>query len=73
MFDGHRDVTFPYIPVHLEYIAMEILKNAMRATVEESQNLQRSNHPPIRITIAKSDRDVTIRIRDEGGGIPIAS
>lgn len=59
--------------VHLEYIMMELLKNAMRATVEESQKLKRIEHQKIKVTIARGKGEVTIRIRDEGGGIPLKS
>jgi len=65
VIDGDPDVRFPYIPVHLEYILTELLKNAFRATVEAGQT------EPIRITIAKDpySAGISMRIRDRGGGI----
>ncbi|KAH6593449.1 hypothetical protein BASA61_004286 [Batrachochytrium salamandrivorans] len=66
---GHVDTTFAYIPVHMEYIFMELMKNAMRATVEFSQRIGRIEHPPIEIAIGQSESDVVVRIRDCGGGI----
>jgi signal transduction histidine kinase len=71
IIDGQTDLTFQYVPVHLEYIASELLKNACRATVEHSERLGRSTHPPIRITISHGNGSVGIRIRDQGGGIPL--
>ncbi|KAF8249903.1 alpha-ketoacid dehydrogenase kinase [Wilcoxina mikolae CBS 423.85] len=66
VIDGDPDVRFPYIPVHLEYILTELLKNAFRATVEAGQQAE-----PIRITIAKDpySAGISMRIRDRGGGI----
>ncbi|KAG6041675.1 hypothetical protein E4U41_002949 [Claviceps citrina] len=32
--DGEPDTTFAFVPMHLEYIVTELLKNAFRATVE---------------------------------------
>lgn len=69
IIQGQTDTEIPYIPVHVEYILMELMKNAMRATVEFSNKTKRLVHPPIEITIAKGEEDVTIRIRDCGGGI----
>ncbi len=50
-----------YVPVHLEYILTEILKNSFRATVEWHQrhNSPSSNNPipPVHITIAARPRD----------------
>jgi pyruvate dehydrogenase kinase 2/3/4 len=37
--NGRLDLTFPYIPTHLHYILLELLKNAMRATVRETWDL----------------------------------
>ena len=71
-----------YVPVHLEYILTEILKNSFRATVEQHMRLQRAGPlslPPVVITISPPERrEVTskagsaflsIRIRDQGGGV----
>ncbi|KAF9103153.1 hypothetical protein BGX29_003711 [Mortierella sp. GBA35] len=115
VINGQTDTTFTYVPVHLEYILCELLKNSVRATVEQSQKMGRSalnphgngpdrrhsaskegaksgsgngvvivnqdddqdvtkrpndfGHPPVEVTIAQGDHEVTIRIRDQGGGI----
>lgn len=72
--DGATSAHFQYVPVHLEYILHELLKNAYRATVEHARAEGRSdaeeNLPPISITISQGDGEVGIRIRDQGGGIP---
>jgi len=47
IIDGEISTTFAYVPVHLEYIITELLKNAFRATVESGRS-----HEPIVITIA---------------------
>lgn len=60
---GDPETTFAYIPVHLEYILTEILKNSFRATVESG------SVKPVEVTIAKSDGGVSLRVRDCGGGI----
>lgn len=45
--DGEPSTTFAFVPVHLEYIVTELLKNAFRATVESGRS-----HEPVVITIA---------------------
>ncbi|KAF2034283.1 kinase isozyme 4 mitochondrial precursor [Setomelanomma holmii] len=45
--NGEPDYTFAHIPVHLEYIITELLKNAFRATVESGMERE-----PIEVTIA---------------------
>jgi signal transduction histidine kinase len=47
VINGEPDYTFAHVPVHLEYIITELLKNAFRATVETG--MQRE---PIEVTIA---------------------
>ncbi|KAF8952980.1 hypothetical protein BGZ52_002686 [Haplosporangium bisporale] len=113
VINGQVDAQFTYVPVHLEYILCELLKNAVRATVEHSIKMGRSalnphgdrkaspyssssgsdaksmvvidgevedsmdetkrvnefGHPPVEVTIAQGDHEITIRIRDQGGGI----
>lgn len=53
VIDGEPDTTFAFVPMHLEYIVTELLKNAFRATVENSMN-----HEPVVITIAPEPGDV---------------
>lgn len=47
IIDGEPDTTFAFVPVHLEYIITELLKNAFRATVESGRSSE-----PVVITIA---------------------
>ncbi|KAF7723841.1 hypothetical protein EC973_001566 [Apophysomyces ossiformis] len=69
IIDGHVDATFTYVPVHLEYILTELLKNSHRATIEFAKKTNRSDIPPIQITISHGGEDIGIRIRDQGGGV----
>ncbi|XP_045171800.1 3-methyl-2-oxobutanoate dehydrogenase [lipoamide] kinase, mitochondrial-like isoform X2 [Mercenaria mercenaria] len=66
---GHVNATFPYIPPPLDYILVEILKNALRATVENHID-SLENLPPVTVTIASNKIDFIIRVSDRGGGIP---
>ena len=49
---GRTDLTFPYLPSHISYIMLELLKNSMRATVETHGT---DKMPPIRIVIADGE------------------
>jgi hypothetical protein len=51
--DGEPDTAFAYVPMHLEYIITELLKNAFRATIEG-----RNSKEPVVITIAPEPPDV---------------
>ena len=66
---GRLDLVFPYIPTYLHYILLELLKNALRATVEHHRT---KPLPPVKVIIADGmeNEDVVVKIADEGGGIP---
>ena len=67
---GKKNLTFPYVPTHLHYILLELLKNSMRATVD--WHGVDADYPVIKVVIAdgKENEDVVIKVSDEGGGIP---
>lgn len=70
---GRLDLTFSYIPTHLHYILLELLKNAMRATVEEHNDCKDPKTLPavtVIIADAPENEDIVIKVADEGGGIP---
>ncbi|KAH6658943.1 kinase isozyme 4 [Truncatella angustata] len=52
VIDGEPNTAFAYVPMHLEYILTELLKNAFRATIEG-----RHTKEPIVITIAPEPPD----------------
>lgn len=56
IIDGEPDTTFAFVPVHLEYIITELLKNAFRATVESGRSSE-----PVVITIA-AEPELSTRI-----------
>mmetsp|Transcript_7037 Transcript_7037/g.17812 ORF Transcript_7037/g.17812 Transcript_7037/m.17812 type:complete len:396 (+) Transcript_7037:262-1449(+) len=65
---GDLDATFPFQEAHLRHMLFELLKNSMRAVVETHG--EHATLPPIKVVIAKGQKDVTIKLSDEGGGIP---
>ncbi|KAF3629881.1 [Pyruvate dehydrogenase (acetyl-transferring)] kinase, mitochondrial [Capsicum annuum] len=66
---GDPDFTFPYVPSHLHMMVFELVKNSVRAVQERFMDSDKVA-PPIRIIVADGLEDVTIKISDEGGGIP---
>ena len=65
-----KDLTFPYVPGHLSHICFELLKNSLRAVVERYGVDHEENFPPIKVVVVEGKEDITIKISDEGGGIP---
>ncbi|KAJ8463292.1 hypothetical protein ONZ45_g17631 [Pleurotus djamor] len=80
---GDVGATFAYVPVHIEYILTEVLKNSFRATVEHHQRHHGSSSlhdlPPVQVTISSplefpalpidNHKFLSIRVRDRGGGV----
>ncbi|XP_051992547.1 pyruvate dehydrogenase kinase 2b [Xyrauchen texanus] len=57
-----------YVPSHLYHMVFELFKNAMRATIEHHETS--STLPPIKVIVALGTEDLSIKINDQGGGVP---
>ncbi|KAI5650979.1 hypothetical protein M9H77_36984 [Catharanthus roseus] len=66
---GDPHFTFPYVPTHLHLMVFELVKNSLRAVQERFMDSEKIA-PPVRIIVADGLEDVTIKVSDEGGGIP---
>lgn len=66
------DLNFMYVPGHLSHMLFETLKNALRAVVE-AHGQHKDDFPVTKVIIAEGKEDITIKISDEGGGIPRSS
>ncbi|KAK7264786.1 hypothetical protein RJT34_32396 [Clitoria ternatea] len=66
---GDPDFTFSYVPDHLHLMVLELVKNSLRAVQERFMDSDKVA-PPVRIIVADGIEDVTIKVSDEGGGIP---
>jgi pyruvate dehydrogenase kinase 2/3/4 len=60
-------VEIVYPPSHLQHILFELFKNSMRAIIESKKSI---DLPDIDVLVAQGKDDVTIKISDQGGGIP---
>ncbi|KAI0843462.1 mitochondrial branched-chain alpha-ketoacid dehydrogenase kinase-domain-containing protein [Hypoxylon sp. FL0890] len=63
------DLTFMYVPGHLSHMLFETLKNSLRAVVE-THGQDKQEFPVTKVIVAEGREDITIKISDEGGGIP---
>merc|ERR1719350_1832219 len=74
-YRGNLDCTLDYIPRHVSYMIQEVLKNALRATVERHQDSSslrygyRGDIPPVTVELQTGDWKVIIKISDHGGGL----
>lgn len=64
-----EDLNFMYVPGHLSHMLFETLKNSLRAVVE-THGADKEAFPVTKVVIAAGREDITIKISDEGGGIP---
>ncbi|KAH6906630.1 mitochondrial branched-chain alpha-ketoacid dehydrogenase kinase-domain-containing protein [Coprinopsis sp. MPI-PUGE-AT-0042] len=65
-----QSLTVAYVPGHLSHICFELLKNSLRAVVERFGVDGEDYFPPIKVIVVEGKEDITIKISDEGGGIP---
>lgn len=63
------DLTFMYVPGHLSHMLFEILKNSLRAVVE-THGAEKEEFPVTQVIVSEGREDITLKISDEGGGIP---
>lgn len=63
------DINFMYVPGHLSHMLFETLKNSLRAVVE-THGQDKEEFPVTKVVVAEGKEDITIKISDEGGGIP---
>lgn len=67
-----EDLNFMYVPGHLSHMLFETLKNSLRAVVEH-HGTDKDEFPVTKVIVAEGKEDITIKISDEGGGIPRSS
>ncbi|KAF3765846.1 hypothetical protein M406DRAFT_38827 [Cryphonectria parasitica EP155] len=63
------NLNFMYVPGHLSHMLFETLKNSLRAVVE-AHGQDKQEFPVTKVIVAEGKEDITIKISDEGGGIP---
>ncbi|CAE6912225.1 PDK [Symbiodinium sp. CCMP2592] len=64
-------VPFTFVPRYMFYILSELLKNAVRATVEQHSFAGGSEMVPITLVVCTGRGVTSVRISDTGGGIPV--
>ncbi|XP_051060447.1 pyruvate dehydrogenase kinase, isozyme 2 isoform X2 [Phodopus roborovskii] len=66
---ANQPIHMVYVPSHLYHMLFELFKNAMRATVESHESSL--TLPPIKIMVALGEEDLSIKMSDRGGGVPL--
>jgi len=70
-FPVDQPAQFSYVPSHLRYIMIELLKNAFRATIERSADEAEVQSRPVHILVSFDPSHCAIRVSDRAGGIPL--
>uniref|UniRef100_A0A4W3HAV2 Protein-serine/threonine kinase n=1 Tax=Callorhinchus milii TaxID=7868 RepID=A0A4W3HAV2_CALMI len=65
-----KPIQVVYVPSHLFHMLFELFKNSMRATVELHEN-RKEGYPPIKALVTLGKEDLSIKICDKGGGVPL--
>ncbi|XP_060791207.1 pyruvate dehydrogenase kinase, isozyme 3b [Neoarius graeffei] len=65
-----KPIQVVYVPSHLFHMLFELFKNSMRATVELHEN-STEGLPPVKVCVALGKEDLSIKISDYGGGVPL--
>ncbi|KAK0973526.1 [Pyruvate dehydrogenase (acetyl-transferring)] kinase isozyme 2 [Friedmanniomyces endolithicus] len=65
-------INFMYVPGHLSHMLFETLKNSLRAVVE-MHGAEQAAFPVTQVVVSEGREDITLKISDEGGGIPRSS
>ena len=66
---GDPQFSFAYVSPHLHQMIFELVKNSLRAVADRFQNAA-GDPPSVRLVVAEGNEDITVKISDEGGGIP---
>ncbi|CAI5690394.1 unnamed protein product [Oreochromis niloticus] len=64
-----QPIQIVYVPSHLYHMLFELFKNAMRATVETHETS--TTLPLIKVRVSLGTEDLTIKMSDRGGGVPL--
>jgi len=68
---GREDLEFMYVPSHLHHMLFELMKNSLRAVVERyGIDVDEEEWPAVKVIVSEGQEDITIKVADEGGGIP---
>lgn len=66
----NKPIQVVYVPSHLFHMLFELFKNSMRATVELHEN-RKEGYPPVKTLVTLGKEDLSIKISDLGGGVPL--
>ncbi|NXU60342.1 PDK3 kinase, partial [Horornis vulcanius] len=66
----NKPIQVVYVPSHLFHMLFELFKNSMRATVELHEG-KKEACPSIKTLVTLGKEDLSIKISDQGGGVPL--
>ncbi|XP_073680964.1 pyruvate dehydrogenase kinase, isozyme 3b [Garra rufa] len=65
-----KPIQVVYVPSHLFHMLFELFKNSMRAIVELYED-SNEGLPPVKAMVTLGKEDLSIKISDKGGGVPL--